>query len=71
MLVEGAVPVEIASSIPEELKEKAAKRFSIGPSVERFLEKRTIKDGNKPRSLFIYRVSMQFIQLTIYLGPCP
>lgn len=33
--VEGAVPAEIISDIPQQLKEKAAGIFTIGPSAER------------------------------------
>lgn len=33
--VEGAVPAEIISGMPQELKEKASRVFTIGPSVKR------------------------------------
>lgn len=33
--VKGAVPAEIVSDVPLELKEKVSKTFTIGPSVDR------------------------------------
>ena len=33
--VEGAVPAQVVGDVPPELKEKVAKTFTIGPSVDR------------------------------------